>query len=261
VNEGRPGYTFRDSAPASERLALVAAAFEPSTRAFLARVAGRACSRVLDVGCGPGHTTRLLAEVFGHATVVGLDQSDAFLAEARTRAAPRTQFISGDATSDPLPGGPAHRVYARFVLAHLRDRAAVLGRWFAALERGGVLLVEDPDAIDTADDVFRTYLAITTGLMADRGGDLYVGLELTAMAERLGGRIVHDAAAMVTPVTGDIATIFGLNLGVWRSDPWVTARHAPHALDALAAGLEERRAARDRGRIAWRLRQLAVERT
>jgi hypothetical protein len=162
-------------------------------------------------------------------------------------------------TADPLPGGPADCVYARFVLEHLRDRAVALGRWFAALEPGGVLLLEDPETIDTADDVFRTYLAITSGLMADRGGDLYVGRAVSAMAARLRARIVHDAAAEVAPATADIATIFGLNLEVWRSDPWVAARHARDALDALAAGLAERRTARDRGRIVWRLRQLAVE--
>jgi SAM-dependent methyltransferase len=260
VSEGGPQYTFRDSSTASDRLALVAAAFEPSTRAFLERVAGRACRRVLDVGCGPGHTTRLLAEVFGDATVVGLDQSEAFLAEARTRGGSRMDFVSGDVTSDPLPAAPADVVFARFVLEHLRDRAAVLGRWFAALEHGGVLLVEDPERIDTDDDVFRTYLGITSGLMADRGGDLYVGREVPGMAATLGGRIVHDAAATVAPPAAEIARIFGLNLAVWRSDPWVTARHPPHALDALAAGLAERTRAHDRGRIAWRLRQLAVTR-
>jgi SAM-dependent methyltransferase len=260
VSEGRPDYTFRDSAAASERLALVAAAFEPSTRAFLARVAGRACRTVLDLGCGPGHSTRLLAEVFVDALVIGLDWSDAFLDEARKPVAPRTMFFRHDVTFDSLLGTPADCVYARFVLEHLRDRETVFGHWFTALEHGGVLLVEDPEEIDTEDDVFRTYLGITSGLIADRGGDLYVGRAVSRMAANLGGRIVHDEAATVAPRTADIATIFGLNLSVWRADPWVTAHHSPDELDALAAGLAERRIARDRGRIAWRLRQLAIER-
>ena len=41
MSEGeRPAYTFRDSASASERLALVARTFEPSTRALLDRGCG-----------------------------------------------------------------------------------------------------------------------------------------------------------------------------------------------------------------------------
>jgi trans-aconitate 2-methyltransferase len=261
VSEGdRAAYAFGDSGPASARLARVAALFEPSTRAFLARVAGRPGRRVLDLGCGPGHTTRLLAETFGDATVVGIDRSDAFLAEARQAAAPRTRFVAADVARGPLPAAPADRVYARFVLSHLPARPAVLRTWFDALAHGGVLLVEEPDAIDTDDDVFRTYLGVTAGLMADHGGDLFVGLALSGMAAALGGRLFHDATTTVAPVTGDIAAVFALNLSVWRADPWVAARHGPDALDAVAAGLAARAVARDRGRITWRLRQLAVER-
>lgn len=260
MSDAPPRYAFRDSPAARDRLALVAALFEPTTRALLARVAGHACRRALDLGCGPGHATRLLAECFPDADVVGLDRSEAFLAAARAQAAPRTRFAPADVAGGPLPDPPADVVYARFVLSHLPDRAAVLARWFAALAPGGVLLVEEPDAIETADPVFRAYLAITTGLMADRGGDLFAGRALSADAAPLGGRVLHDAVATVAPRTGDVAAVFALNLQVWRDDPWVAARHAPAALDALADGLAARRAAPTRGTIVWRLRQLAVAR-
>ena len=57
------GYAFRDSAAAARRLAMVAAAFEPSSRAFLERFAGGTPGLAVDLGCGPGHTTLLLDEV------------------------------------------------------------------------------------------------------------------------------------------------------------------------------------------------------
>jgi hypothetical protein len=117
-----------------------------------------------------------------------------------------------------------------------------LRAWFGSLAPGGLLLVEDPESIDTTDEVFRTYLRIAGGLIADRGGDLYVGRELGAMAAALGGRVRHDDVETVTPTTGEVATIFGLNLSVWRNDPWVIANNESSALDLLADALAARRA-------------------
>ncbi len=255
----RRTYAFGDTATAAGRLALVARVFEPATRAFLARIAPR-IGVVLDVGCGPGHTTRLLAETFPDTVVVGLDRSTAFLDEARRSAPARTSFEEADVTAGPLPHAPADVVFARLVLSHLRARAPVLAGWFGSLAAGGVLLVDEPEAIDTTDEVFRTYLGIAAGLIADRGGDLYVGRELGTMAAALGGRALVDEVATVSPPTGDVATIFGMNLSVWRDDPWVTAHHERTSLDVLADALATRRTMADRGRITWRMRRIAVAR-
>lgn len=252
-------YTFGDSAPAVARLAIVASVFEPSTRALLARVAPRHETTVLDLGCGPGHTTRLLAERFARAGVVGLEQSEPFLVEARRTAPPRVRFERADVTTT-LPSPPADVIYARYVLSHLPDRAAVLRRWLAALAPGGVLVVEEVDRIDTGDDVFAPYLAITTGLMASRGGSLYVGAELSASARALDGTILIDEAAIVRPATATVATMFGLNLDAWRDDAWVATHHDRTALDRLADGLRTRRDVPGSSAIRWTLRQVAIAR-
>ena len=57
------GYAFGDSAPAARRLALLADLFEPASQPFLARFAGRQLGLAVDLGCGTGYTTRLLASV------------------------------------------------------------------------------------------------------------------------------------------------------------------------------------------------------
>ena len=261
MTESTAPYAFGDSAPASERLGLVARIFEPSTRSLLARLAARTCRRVLDVGCGPGHTTRLLAEEFGDAQVIGLDCSDAFLAEARRGAGPGTSFVHADVTAPPLPHAPADVVYARYVLSHVPERAAVVRGWFEALAPNGVLVTEEPEWIETAEDVLRRYLQITGGLMADHGGELYVGRELGATARTLGGRVLHDDVALVSPTTGEVATMFGLNLRAYRDDPWVRAHHETAVLELIADALAAWRARTDRGRIRWGVRQTVVERS
>ena len=250
-------YAFGESAPASARLACVARVFAPTTAAFVRRVAD-APRRVLDLGCGPGHTTLLLAGAFPDAAVVGVDRSEAFLDEARRQAPTGVRYAHADVATPPLPDAPADLVFARFVLSHLPARDAVLRGWLDALAPGGVVVIEEVDRIDTDDPVFAEYLGITSGLMADRGGELYVGPELAAVARTL-GRVVVDAPATVAPATAEIAGIFALNLQSWRDDPWVVAHHRGR-LDPIAAGLHEREAARGDGRIRWTLRQVAVAR-
>lgn len=256
----RARYTFGDSATASERLARVARVFAPSTEALLARLNDRAPRRVLDLGCGPGHTTRLLARMFPGATVCGLEQSEAFLAEARRTATSETSFEHADVSLMPLPGAPADLVYARFVLSHLRERGPLLHGWFDALTAGGVLAIEEVDRIETIDQTFRAYLAITSGLMADRGGELYVGHELSTTAQGLGGTVLVDTSVPVTPTTADIATIFALNLQSWRNDSWVAAHYDRRTLDDLAIALHAHQSTAGSGLIRWTLRQVVVAR-
>jgi len=251
-------YAFGDSAPASARLARVARVFAPTTAAFVRRIADTPPC-VLDLGCGPGHTTLLLAGAFPDAAVVGLDRSEAFLDEARRQAPTGVRFAYADVATPPLPETAADLVFARFVLSHLPARETVLRGWLEALAPGGALAVEEVDRIDTDDPVFAEYLGITSGLMADRGGELYVGPELAAAARTVGGRLVLDAPASVAPATAEIAAIFSLNLQSWRDDPWVVAHHGSR-LDGLAAGLREREGTAGDGRIRWTLRQVAIRR-
>jgi ubiquinone/menaquinone biosynthesis C-methylase UbiE len=56
--------------------------------------------RILDVGCGTGSLTFALADKPPHASIVGMDCSQAFVDDARSKASdPRLQFEQGDAAS------------------------------------------------------------------------------------------------------------------------------------------------------------------
>ncbi|HXQ57593.1 MAG TPA: osmotically inducible protein OsmC, partial [Actinomycetes bacterium] len=78
------GYAFGDSALAARRLGLLAQVFEPTSRSFLTDAAahpvGPPPELAVDLGCGPGHTTRLLVSVLGPRRTLGLDQSAFFVA-------------------------------------------------------------------------------------------------------------------------------------------------------------------------------------
>jgi SAM-dependent methyltransferase len=163
-------YVFADTDVAERRLGLVAEAFAPATTAFLRDVVPRVRALAVDLGCGPGHTTRLLASVLGRARTVGLDGSPRFIAAARAAGGDPVEFIVHDVTTVPFPTPPADLVYCRFLLSHLRQPAAALARWATQLAPAGLLLVEEVETIDTTLPVFRRYLRIVDEVLAAAGG-------------------------------------------------------------------------------------------
>jgi ubiquinone/menaquinone biosynthesis C-methylase UbiE len=70
-------------------------------------------ARTLDVACGSGFLTRHLP-----GEVVGLDQSEAMLEEAR-RQAPNGTYVQGDALSLPFEDGAFERVFTGHFYGHL----------------------------------------------------------------------------------------------------------------------------------------------
>jgi demethylmenaquinone methyltransferase/2-methoxy-6-polyprenyl-1,4-benzoquinol methylase len=76
-------------------------------------LAGLAPVRTLDVACGTGFLTRRLP-----GEVVGLDQSESMLEEAR-RQAPNATFVQGDALSLPFEDGSFGRVFTAHFYGHL----------------------------------------------------------------------------------------------------------------------------------------------
>src|SRR5262245_46117903 len=63
-----------------------------------ARVAIRSPRRVIDLGCGPGNSTQVLAERWPEADLTGLDSSADMIAAARKNAPARRWVVSNIAT-------------------------------------------------------------------------------------------------------------------------------------------------------------------
>lgn len=115
---------------------------------LLARVPLRRSTVVVDLGCGPGNSTELLAGRFDGARIMGVDNSAAMLASARERL-PGAAFIEADiAHWSPAPGEAPDLLFANAALQWVPDHAALLPRLFGLLAPGGVLAVQMPDNWD-----------------------------------------------------------------------------------------------------------------
>jgi ubiquinone/menaquinone biosynthesis C-methylase UbiE len=140
-------YAFGDSERAAQRLALVARVFEPASRAFLAEAGRRGIALALDLGCGPGYTTELLASALGSERCVGIDASPTYVEAAQRRAPTGCEFLCHDVLALPYPTGRADLIYARFLVTHLADAAAALGAFVSQLAPRGRLLLDEVEWI------------------------------------------------------------------------------------------------------------------
>jgi ubiquinone/menaquinone biosynthesis C-methylase UbiE len=133
----------------------VADEFERLTQEFTAPIARRlvefaGVSRadcVLDVGCGTGVVTRLVArQLHAPGKVVGLDLSDGMLAAAARLASSEglqavTEFHKGDAEHLDFAEERFDKVVSLYALRHFPDPAAALAEMFRVLKREGRALV------------------------------------------------------------------------------------------------------------------------
>jgi trans-aconitate 2-methyltransferase len=100
----------------------------------------------VDLGCGPGNSTEVLAARFPDADLVGLDNSPEMIAAARARL-PRVRFELADIAAWDAPG-PFDVILANAVLQWVPDHAALFPRLIGKLAAGGSLAVQMPDNLD-----------------------------------------------------------------------------------------------------------------
>src|SRR5262249_9117387 len=94
-------YSFGETNLAAERLRIVSEVFDSTSEAFLCETVRNRPRLAIDLGCGPGFTTRLLSRIARPERTVGVDRSEAFLSRARASA-------SREKSTSPLMlrGGP-----------------------------------------------------------------------------------------------------------------------------------------------------------
>lgn len=149
---------------------------------------------VLDVGCGPGFSTQLLAELLPSSRITGVDSSPVLLEQARRRwpdVGGRVRLLQADVTGTGLPDGTFDFALSRYVFQHLADPVAAAYEVRRLLRPGGRHAVVDVDdgAWGIADPAFPEFHALYARAGAAqrrRGGNRVVGRELGRIMRRAG---------------------------------------------------------------------------
>jgi trans-aconitate 2-methyltransferase len=143
---------------------------------LLQRVPVEGARHVVDLGCGPGPLTRVLADRWPQARVVGVDSSPEMVAAAAPLAEPdRLEFVEGDVTTWQ-PGQPVDVVVANAVLQWVPGHLDLLDRYAGWLAPGGGLAFQVPANFDAPSHVLLRDLRRSPrwrerlGAAADRSG-------------------------------------------------------------------------------------------
>ena len=182
-------YIIRGGIEGKKRLEVLARTMWPVTSRALERAGLRSGMTSVDLGCGGGDVTRELAAAVGpNGRAVGLDFDEVKLALAREAAAKHgldnLEFRQMD-IANWAEESCYDFIYCRFLLTHLKDPQALLGKMLRAVRPGGAVLVED---IDFAGYVhyprcraLEKYVSLYQAAAERRGCDADIGPKLYLM--------------------------------------------------------------------------------
>jgi trans-aconitate 2-methyltransferase len=124
---------------------------------LLARVAQDHPRRVIDLGCGPGNSTALLAARWPDAMLDGLDNSAEMLGQAKASGV-RAAWIQSDIASWS-PSAPYDVIYANAAFQWVGDHEALLPRLMSHVAPGGTLAFQVPRNFDEPSHMILRTLA------------------------------------------------------------------------------------------------------
>jgi SAM-dependent methyltransferase len=160
---------------------------------YLAEIDFPTGARVLEIGCGTGAVTRVLADWPGVSDVVGIDPSPVFVSKARELGvSANVTFERGDGRSLRFPGGGFDNVVVHTTLCHVPQPERVLAEAFRILRPGGILAVCDGDyatitvALGQSDPLQDCIEAVKAAFI----NDLWLVRRLPALLRSVGFEVV-----------------------------------------------------------------------
>ncbi len=180
--------------------------------------------RVLDLACGPGIVTAMLAEAVVDGEVLGVDLSKELLVQARAYAdnqqLTNVRFQQGDVYALDESLGQFDFIYARFLFQHLADPDKAMAQILPRLAPGGRLCVVDIDdqwlTLHPEPDGFRSFTGHAAEGQSHYGGDRNVGRKLGYLLQTNGLKDVDVNVITVTSQQLGIRNFLDITTGFKR---------------------------------------------
>jgi trans-aconitate 2-methyltransferase len=117
-------------------------------RELAARVALSSPRRVIDLGCGPGNSTQVLAERWNDADLTGIDSSTEMIDTARQSSVKCDWQVMDIGRWAQTSLRPVDVVFSNAALQWVPDHAVIFPKLLQQVAPGGVLAVQMPNNID-----------------------------------------------------------------------------------------------------------------
>jgi len=186
-------YTIERGLGVRERMNVLAAVHEPATLALLDSLDVPAGARCVDLGCGGGHVAMELARRVGPSGhVTGIDLDEPLLGATREEAAARglANLTFRVAPVEDFVETGLDLAFARMLLSHLRDPDTVVHRMAAALQPGGIVILEDVHFAGCFSEPecsgYRHWVDWFREAVRRNGGDLEIGPRLPSLLRGAG---------------------------------------------------------------------------
>lgn len=229
-------YTFGDSDEASRRLRRLAETYEPETRELLKTAesfrSGYRFQLAIDLGCGPGWSTQLIAKTLNPKRTLGLEAPERYVAEARSNH-PRLEFMHQDILQTPFPVEAPDLLFCRFLLTHLSSPRTALETWAQIAGTKAILAVHETEALRSEDPALRRYYEMVDEMQRHYGQNLNVGASLAAVFAGTGWTVVHSESVTLEKSSCDMAQLHLPNLRTWGKDPFAVRTFDRGELDQL----------------------------
>lgn len=183
------GYILGNQDREIARLEMQATLFEPLTKQTLLNAGLRKGMSCIDIGCGSGSVSRLLARMVGKTgRVIGADIDERYLHYCRQSIDSKqknVKFIKDDICKSRLISKERFDIiYSRFMFQHLKDRKEAVRSMKQLLKKRGTVLIQELDHAPGSwlcypeNEVFNTLRRVYVSLVKKAGGDPVAGRKL-----------------------------------------------------------------------------------
>ena len=237
---GCMAYTFGDNREAGRRLRRLAEVYEPETRDLLKAVrsvyGGRSFELGLDLGCGPGWSTHLIETTLDPKRLVGLEASEAYVAEARSNQ-PQLEFIQHDVLTIPFPVDDADFIFCRFLLTHLASPRGAIESWAQAARPGAILAIHETEALHSTHPAFSRYYEMVAQMQKYYGQELNAGALLDDAFTGTSWCVVLSESVVLEKPARDMAQLHVTNLRTWGGNDFAVEAFDRCEIDQLESEL------------------------
>jgi ubiquinone/menaquinone biosynthesis C-methylase UbiE len=182
------GYILGNQDCEITRLQTQATFFEPITKQTLLNAGLKKDMSCIDIGCGSGSVTRLMADMVGdNGYVVGVDMDNRYLQYCNRNISSRQniEFVHDDICNSRLDINERFDiVYSRFMFHHLSNRREAVRSMKRMTKKGGTIIIQDLDHAPGSwlcypeNKFVETLRKVYVTLIKNGGGDPLVGRKL-----------------------------------------------------------------------------------